>query len=353
MRLLLCAILTLLAVDALSQDMSLAAEANGIGSDSVLSFNRIPYVYASAKGSDVLWDFSNVQDDGNEDIFRITHLSDSIIEVSSSKEILNLHMTRTGMYVSHRESPLYKTDYPEKKPLVPFPFHYGDSISIPFKGEGTYCGDHVYIESGRSEFSADAQGALVLGKDTLKDVLQIRSLCDYELYMDADSMSLDVASRKNIREDIHYWYARGYRYPVLLTVRKSVFDKVKPVTVMETAYLFPPDSQSLLVDRVNEEIRKKSVLAKSSETRFILDTFHYTISNNGNVFTLKCSTEGTVTVKACVCDSRGIIYRQQQSECIKGEEFILHFDCQSLRKGQYIIYINVGGAIYNDKVVVS
>ena len=97
MRLLLCAILTLLAVDALSQDMSLSAEANGIGSDSVLSFNRIPYVYASAKGSDVLWDFSNVQDDGNEDIFRITHLSDSIIEVSSSKEILNLHMTRTGM----------------------------------------------------------------------------------------------------------------------------------------------------------------------------------------------------------------------------------------------------------------
>ena len=75
------------------------------------------------------------------------------------------------------ESALEKRDYAENKISKTFPLIFGDSISMPFRCEGKYCGNHLFREVGTTTIKLDADGSIVLAEnDTLRNVRRVHTI---------------------------------------------------------------------------------------------------------------------------------------------------------------------------------
>jgi hypothetical protein len=84
------------------------------------------------------------------------------------------------------------------------------------------------------------------------------------------------------------------------------------------------------------------------------DGFTYEISQpDGNdVVTIHYDTNHDVRVTALISNGLGYIYRHFDHSCLAGTDQ-LSLNCAELSKGQYIIYINVDGNQYAEKVNVK
>ena len=125
----------------------------------------------------------------------------------------------------------------------------------------------------------------------------------------------------------------------------------------------PPSIQEELDDSINAYIREtdrkpslatpKDMFANETNGKQNGNGFTYTILSNDNQFTISYSLEESSRIHAMVVDVMGNIYRDIQQHKMAGSDYSMHFDCSDLRPGQYIIYINVNGVIYNIKIPVK
>lgn len=258
---------------------------------------------------------------------------------------------------SENAQELISYDMPET--WLKFPMQKGDSIIGYFNGTGKYC-DHLFMRRfGTYLTKADAVGKLVLPSgDTLRNVIRLHT----ERYVGmivtpVDTMRSEIPvftvdsiiahmipDTAKIREDVYRWYADGYRYPILEAKTICIGNE----KLSEEIYYCPPEEQTALYDEENKQERERQ---KADEQRANSpDASRSPISRsdvtvNGQTVSLSFDLQEEATVKGLICTISGVVQHQQSQHFSAGTGRQLEFNCSNLRKGEYVLYLNV-----NDQV---
>lgn len=315
-----------------------------------LSVQEIPYFYPDSKGDNIVWDFSGIADEGMD--YKVLLQKDTLgrnVGLGNDGVTYYRFNTDTLFLVCH-ENPLWRIYYMHPILALKYPLSYGDSISAPFLGYGIYCGDHPFKETGLSTVIADANGSIVIDDDTIPDVLRIHSLKSYSICMGIDSTLLDNARQKQVVEERYDWYAHGYRYPLFTTVSNTSYDDMQVVGIQRKAYCMSPDVQGLLIGQYDSNIRKSDSSANTTSQGGIQDVIQYGITQNDSKLTIYYTLDDTADITAIVSDTSGIVHRKAYQHGESGNGYSITINCTGLRHGKYILYINVNGKVYSEKV---
>ena len=273
---------------------------------------------------------------------------------------------------------LISYDMPET--WLTFPMQMGDSVCGYFNGSGPYCERFFLRRYGTYKTKADAVGKIVLPQgDTLRNVLRLHTeryvgtiaapidtmLCKIPAFTVDSIIQHLVPDTAKVREDVYRWYAEGYRYPILEAQTLSYRDSI----LTEEMYYCPPEMQEQLsLDEENKQTRAR--LAEEEQARWQTpspsplpddptnrrgnDHFRYDITqpDGSDQVTIHYDTDHDTRVTALISNGLGYVYRRADETCPAGSGQ-LSLSSAGLRKGQYIIYINVDGNQYAEKVNVK
>ena len=271
---------------------------------------------------------------------------------------------------------LMSYDMPET--WLQFPMQVGDSVAGYFNASGSYCERFFMRRYGTYKTKVDALGKLVLPQcDTLRNVIRLHT----ERYVGTITVPIDTMQYKipaftvdsivrhlapdtaKVREDEYRWYAEGYRYPILEAKTTSYCDSL----LTEEMYYCPPDMQRTLAnDEDNETVRARQAEEEwarwqasspdedSNPKSRGKDGFAYNLTQDdgSGLVTIHYDTDHNTKMTALVANGLGYVYKRAEQDCPAGIGHI-PLDCSGLRKGQYIIYINVDGNQFAEKVNVK
>lgn len=268
-------------------------------------------------------------------------------------------------------------DMPET--WLKFPMHVGDSVSGYFNGSGPYCERFFMRRFGTYKTKADATGVLVLPLgDSLRNVIRLHT----ERHVGTIALSIDTMKHKiptftvdsiirhiapdsaKMREDIYRWYAEGYRYPILEAKITSYLGE----RLTEEIFYCPPETQrTLSYDAANESERQRieaeRAMARNSvgntdnnikNMKAIGNSFTYEILQNEgtNEITVNYNASSNLKVITLVANTQGHVFKRTEQQCEAGTgQFTIN--CNGLRQGQYILYINVEGNQAAEKVNIN
>ena len=148
------------------------------------------------------------------------------------------------------------------------------------------------------------------------------------------------------------WYAPGYRYPIV--EKRNVYNGDGSLEISQTLY-YPAGNQ--VADNPDDEANAaiRALMAdryRQKETSLNSDTNpdgaaaflqNIRISVNGSTVSVSYDFLKDAAVTALVCNVSGIIFRQQSQTGRAGESSQMTIRCGGLRKGQYVLYLNVNG----------
>ena len=326
------------------------SEMEPVSADS-LQKSRIRYFSPGRGGRDMVWDFSGKLRSRGTSQVKLMKDSTGLLSFIEPGRISYYHTTPDTLILLGSESPLEKRVYAVSKVTRRFPLEYGDSISNDFRCEGMYCGDHPFRESGTTTVRVDASGSIVLAEnDTLGNVLRVHVIDSYSICMDIDSAALDTARLTQVIDERYEWYLPQSQYPVIEDVTSTTFFNLEAIGTTryaccnlpedETAYYLTPDDE----DETDEQD------GFPDEGQQAPDIIHYGIETHGQVIHMSYDLDEAATITTIVANHMGTISRYNQWTQEAGQGYSAQIDCNGLRPGVYILYINVNGKVYSEKV---
>lgn len=293
-------------------------------------------------GTDQVWDFSRT--DMIEDDYDFFYsLTDSIIQRFCKNCVLTYRQIQDSLYIMREEQPLCWIDYKTPKLQMAFPLSYGDIIETPLNGRGLYCGHLQMSRSGNISLEVDGEGTLIRAEgDTLRNVLRVYLLETSAIGLDEEcrTNASDIAQQE-IRES-YLWYSEDSRFPLCEVSVTTNYDNLVPYEIYKEAYLYNVKRQ-----RNDEKNKERDSFKK--ETPY---NFDYTVSNRQNQIVIDYQTVESANIHVIIADVMGVAHRKENwiSEPGRNQRNI---DCSGLRHGQYIVYININGQIYNNVVSIK
>ena len=334
----------------LSAQTSITKENNGKRPGDMLMKQLVDVIDAGDAGENVIWNFSNSHTIETHQIVLFCD-SDSIeIKEIEPTSIRTFAFRSDSLLMTGYETPLKKIQYSTPVSLLAYPFEYGSSFFVPYSGTGSYCKTLALSTSGTMDVEADGTGTLILTEnDTLRNALRVHSIRtgSIEMHLDGDSIGASSPNMKQEIEESYQWYVRGYRYPLFETRTTSYYDNMELVSCVQSAHRFLPDMQQLLDDEQNEEILRADSLAEHLNSSDIID---YNVVVNGGNLKIAYSLSEPANITALLCNHRGMAYRRISCSMPAGENYELNLDCTGLVPDVYILYINVNGKVYSEKV---
>ena len=316
-----------------------------------LQKSRIRYFSPGMGGRNRVWDFSGKL--GSKGASQVMFMKDStgVVSVIESGKISYFLTTSDTLILIGSESPLEKREYPVNKVSRKFPLEYGDSVSKPFRCEGMYCGDHPFREAGTTAVRVDADGSIVLAEnDTVRNVLRVHTIDSYSICMDIDSAALDSARLTQVIDERFEWYLPGSQYPIIEDVTSTTYFNMEAIGTTRHAYCNLPEDQAANYITPLDEDYTDEQDGFSEEDQPLPDIIHYEIETQGNVIHMSYDLDEDATITTIVANHMGFlsIYNQWTQEA--GLGYSAQIDCNGLRPGIYILYINVNGKVYSEKV---
>lgn len=305
----------------------------------------LPYVYEGHEGTDQLWDFSGINAIGGY-VVRYETQGDTL-KMHNDDKVLYLDVTEDGVWQTGYETSLENMSYGPRVPFILFPLAYGERRSVNYSGEGSYCGTHYMREQGTCQMKADGMGQLVMADgDTLQNVLRVHVITTTALRVNRDSLMNDIENMKQIITEKYQWYASDYRYPVFETVISTSYHGLKPVATQQHAARYLPDEHILLKNNTDDEYQQPIPGQSHSVFRF---NAHY----NGDHIAITYSLAAQATLRIIVANASGMLIKSEEHMLTPGDSCTLEVDCRGLRKGQYVLYMNIDGNVYNQKFAVK
>lgn len=309
---------------------------------------QVEYFAPGNEGEEIIWDFSDLKQI-NVTSQREYFLSpDSVFLGINEDYMYKFNVNKDSLVCYGYDTRLKHMSYSEPMTMMIYPFCYGNSISNHFCGLGDYCKKLVLKNTGTLIVEADAEGAIIYAEgDTLRNVLRVHTtrLNSVSMHAQSDTLFADTTRMKQEIEECYAWYVRGYRYPLYETSSVSFYDNLTPLSCVQKAYRYLPFENRIENDSVNEQILYEDSIAKKVKT----DIIHYEIQNSGSNLTINYSLDSTATINALVSNNRGILYERQSTHQPEGTGYQMSFRIMSLPKGDYVLYINVNGKVYNEK----
>ena len=343
---------------------------------------QVEYAAVDSTGQNMVWDLSEVE------LPKWTLTADYTAEDSRKGVVIGTERGTRNYYRSEPaallltgfENNLLKVEYDQPELLLRMPLVYGDHYEGQFHGTSVYCEKVFSRTFGTYRVVVDGTGSMLLPSgDTLRHVSRVRSTKlisarffpevqrerMLKTYVDsikfpADSIRFGVVNDSLVIETNTYrWYAAGYRYPVLEVIATG-YKGEKPWTT--EAFYCSPEVQQQIDDSENEQARR--LLANKDATggtddrtsaddgqNSLDNILHYlTVTVSGSVVTIGYTLLQDATVTALVSDVSGIVYRQQSQTGQTGESYEMSIPCAGLRRGQYVLYLNVNGLVLSQAV---
>ena len=316
-----------------------------------LSKNRIRYFSPGNGGQNKVWDFSKkLNSKGSAQVMFITD-STGVVSVIETGKISYYRTTPDTLILFGSESPLEKRDYIVEKKIRRFPLEYGDSISEAFRCEGIYCGNHLFREVGTTTIRVDAVGSIVLAEnDTVRNVRRVHTIDAYSICMDIDSTALDTAKLTQIIDERYEWYLPQSKYPMIEDVTSTSYYNLNVVGTTKYAYCnLPADQVSAYITQEDDSTDDEQE-GFSDQEPHSPDIIHYTIESQGKVVNMTYSLDEDVTITTIVANHIGMLCMSRQWTQNAGQGYSAQIDCNGLPSGIYILYINVNGKVYSEKV---
>lgn len=339
---------------ALEAQNVVTTESNLMRNADSANMQRMEYSWSGDKGKEQFWDFSSVELLSGD--YPIEFYSDSLGNFQKLEDrgiyyyLLENNLLKQNSY----ENRLEKINYDKEKLAMRFPLQYGDSLVSSFSGKGRYCGDHKIKVEGQVLLQADGYGTLVLSeRDTLKNALRVYTLTTTSMAIDMDSAIIDPTNLKQEIEEKYEWYVRGYRYPLYETIQRTSYSNLEPVASKSYAYRLLPDDLNISNDQANDSIKNADATRKAEELeqqKAQQDIIHYNVEVNGSNVTLNYTLDADGTVNTLISDVLGMVYKRGSRTTKAGENVSLSFDCSNLKRGNYVLYMNVNGKVYSEKV---
>ena len=349
-----CCIVVLIAASIVSTSIYAQTEVsyvnNGIRVVDSIPKQQVEYFYIDETGEDVVWNIPSLELVRPYTVQFFTD-SDSIDIRELTPEYINTYAFREDtLILTESETSLERICYSQPIRLLAYPFYYLNTFEAPYSGTGLYCQTHNVDKNGFINVEADSRGTLILNEDTLKNTIRIHTIrtgatCMYD---EGDSLEIRTERIKQEIEERYQWYAKGYRYPIIETISTSYYDDMDPISCIQKAFSYAPDLQSLLVDKTNEDIRYADSIAEAKIK--LPDIIQYTVTTSGSQINISYSLTEDARISILVCNQMGVLYRRESFSMPAGEGYSKTVDCSGLLPGTYILYLNVNGKVYTEKV---
>ena len=249
-----------------------------------LEKNKIRYFFPGKEGRNRVWDFSEKLSSKESSQVKFVKDSAGVVSVIEQGKISYYRINPDTLILFGSESPLEKREYARGKISKLFPLEFGDSIIMPFRCEGMYCGNHPFREIGTTIVKVDADGSIILREnDAINNVQRVHSIDSYSLCMDVDSAALDTARLTQVIDERYEWYLPNSQYPIIETVTSTTYLNMEAIGTTKFSYCNLPEDQTayyITPDSGDETDESDNSL---DEEHQVPDIFHYNIERNGKV----------------------------------------------------------------------
>ena len=275
--------------------LSITRLGNAVRQGDVLYKAETDYVAEGESGEDKVWTLGSISRNSKD-------FSQEIVSNGDTIAILEKDVIRH--FLMHGDTLLYKGSqqrrsycfYHQERPVVVYPFHYGDSISGSYAGTGY--DENIEITTQGWGFSmADATGMLTDGIDTLTNVMRLHM---FDEYTESYGGEVEILTRCYR----YLWYCVGYRYPVMESIRKvTVESNGMEIPEDSVTYMYLPAQQSYLTeDAVNDSIQERMTIPArfdkaNNPFASLKATYHANISRLTIDYTL--SENKMLTIQVC------------------------------------------------------
>lgn len=259
---------------------------------------KVDYVEEGETGENITWTLGSVKRNDIGFLQSIVSNGDTIaiFEKGCIKHYL-MHGD-TIYYKGHQQRHLFCL-LDKERPIIRYPFVYGDSISGDYEGRGK--DDNLGLSiKGWGYTVADGIGMLADGKDTIAHVIRLRLFDDY---------IEDYGGQVTIQNRCYryLWYSDGYRYPVMESLRKVIVENgEKEVPMDSVTFLYLPDQQNTLGhDDVNDSILNRLITENSYKRKHnsisCIPSIKTTLSADGMhlIVDYSLSSATDITIRAC------------------------------------------------------
>ena len=312
---------------------------------------RIRFFYPGNGGKDRVWDFSKKLK--SKALSKVMFLKDSagVVSIIEPGKISYYRTTPDTLVLFGSESPLEKRAYVVEKVSKTFPFEYGDSLIMPFRCEGMYCGDHPFREAGMTTVRVDADGSIVLAEnDTVRNVQRVHIIDSYSVCMDLDSAALDTARLTQVINERYEWYLSGAQYPIIENITSTTYLNMDAIGTTNYAYCNLPEdevSYYIIPEDEDEADEEEDI---SDDGQQAPDIIHYKVETQGKTIRITYDLDEDATIATLVANHMGMLYIRRLWTQTAGQGYCAQIECDGLPSGMYILYINVNGKVYSEKV---
>lgn len=321
----------------------LSNNTNGLRPYDVVTRETIVPISIGDSGENVEWDFSEIVPISKDmkQYMNGEGQDTSLVYAYEPNIIRKYQISVDTLKCIGYESNLKYINYTEPIIERTFPFSYGDHIRSRFCGNGQYCGTNRIDIKGEVIVEADGYGNIILKDDTIFNVLRIHSIQISSINMNLlrDSTIFDPQNLKQKIEETYQWYAKGYRYPLFEVETTTLYNNLQAVSTNQKAYCSLSDFQNKVYTENNENSNKKDN-----------NIFLYKIVCQGGEIQLIYSLEKDANINVLLSDRMGIVHRNYAIKQMSGYEHKISIPYNSLTPGIYILYINVNGLVYNEKI---
>lgn len=326
----------------------ITSETNMFRCGDSIALHKIEYLQPGGVGEEQVWDFRNMEIHENPRFIRFVCDSDSITILGQEPQCFRKYIAHDDtLFMLGYETRLQTMNYEKPFTLLPFPSSYGSYIEQPFHSIGTYSKKYVIESRGTSETEADATGIILFNEnDTLRNVLRVHRISSAGIwqYLPGDSI-VDTLNVKQRIEDHYLWFARGYRYPVFETISTTIFNDLSPVSCQQVSYCSLPSDQMHLKDSINSQIQDTDSVLYANNLQVPI---HYQVAVNGKMVAISYTLETDATIQSLVCDRMGLVYKRNSATGLAGESGQIQINCNGIRSGVYVLYINVNGRVFSE-----
>ena len=317
--------------------------------DSLLK-SRIRYFSPGNGGRNKVWDFSNKR--GSKGSSQVMFMKDSTgtVAVIEPGRISYYRTTPDSLILFGSESPLEKREYAMEKLSKKYPLEFGDSICMPFRCAGMYCGNHPFREVGTTTVKVDAVGSIVLAEnDTVRNVRRVHTIDAYGICMALDSAALDTARLTQVIDERYEWYPPDSQYPIIENVTSTTYLNMDVIGTTQFAYCnLPEDEVSFYITHEeDDETDEPEIVVEEQSTP---DIIHYQVRTQGKVINITYSLDEEANITTIVASYIGLLCKSSQWTQNAGQGYSVQINCSGLHPGIYILYLNVNGKVYNEKV---
>lgn len=316
-----------------------------------LQKNRIRYFSPGSGGKNKVWDFSRKLSSKESSQIMFMKDSTNMISVIESGRTCYYNTTPDTLVLRGSESSLEKRIFIENKAILKFPLAFCDSISNQFRCEGMYCSNHPFREVGTTRVKVDAEGSIILAEnDTIHNVKRVHTIDTYSVCMDLDSAALDTAKLTQVIDERYEWYLPESQYPIIENVISTTYLNMENLGTTRYAYCNLSEQESSQYITPEDDLGDDEQNNLLDEKIADPDIIHYSMNVNGGIVSIAYNLDSDAIISIIVANHMGIIHKQKSWAENAGQGYSMQIDCNGLRPGTYILYINVNGKIYSEKV---